>query len=171
MGCVLLDCVGEGGSLLDDSALEYQEVDMSPIPSAGGIERDDFRRHCLNGLEMPESKRWRWLFEPGQPMNAICRGCKKPVGADDFVVWHTYWKAYWAPAHKACLEEGLKEEAYLCQCIDADCNDCRYFDRGPRVASGVFEGVCKVTGVKVVGRPNFATGRPCFAHRRDGVTA
>ena len=33
------------------------------------------------------------------------------------------------PVHKACKQQAMKDEAYECQVIDADCNDCRHFDR------------------------------------------
>lgn len=63
-------------------------------------------------------------------VDSTCRGCGKSINPPDFAIWHTYWTPMWAPCHAGCREAGMKLEAFDCQCIDSDCNDCRHFQRG-----------------------------------------
>jgi len=56
------------------------------------------------------------------------------------------------------------------QKIDADCNDCRHFQRGAANKVGgltVFKGTCKKTGAEVNAWPTQYSGHSCFEHRRS----
>lgn len=80
---------------------------------------------------------------------------------------------YWAwgeyPCHKSCKEEGYKQEAYLCQCIDADCNDCKFFQRGEYVKPPYkcFRGYCSKLNKPTVAFAVTATNHECFVHRKS----
>lgn len=65
----------------------------------------------------------RWI------LSTVCRYCHKPVSQAEAVVVGTYWWAYKAVAHKACKTEGYQQEALDCQNLDANCNDCKHFNR------------------------------------------
>jgi hypothetical protein len=103
-------------------------------------------------------------------VGTTCRYCHKPVKRNEAVITHSYWNAVWQVAHKACDADGRKAEAYECQIIDADCNDCKHFNRGESLASGVsaaWSGQCLKYDKPVVAYPNKATGNECFEHRRE----
>lgn len=89
-----------------------------------------------------------------------------------------YWTPHGRyPVHAACKAEAQRTEAYECQTIDADCNDCRHFERdtafqptkGHRPPS--LPGRCAKFDRPTVARPNTFTGHPCFEHRRAPVAA
>lgn len=143
-----------------------------------------FRDACLSGKPLAEflssrgisgqaadSRVGRWLTA------GVCRGCGLPVTADDFDVWVTYWQSLWAPCHHAC-KSGMRREAIECQTVDADCNDCRHFERGKsagelvqldcanHVATLPANGHCRKHDRPTVASNNFCSGWPCFEHRR-----
>jgi hypothetical protein len=61
------------------------------------------------------------------------------------------------------------EDIHAMQTIDADCNDCRHFQRG-QMSKGLgvacFEGKCAKTAAATLAWPMQFTGRECFEHRR-----
>lgn len=106
-----------------------------------------------------------------------CRHCKLPVTSEDFVLWTSYWYGMWFPAHKECLQF-KKQESIDCQTIDADCNDCKHFERGKRQTMEVsdggknktvsltgFGGYCRKLNKDTVAQPNFCSNHECFEHR------
>lgn len=56
----------------------------------------------------------------------------------------------------------MSEEAYECQCIDADCNDCLHFER-----ISMNNGVCLKYDRPTTASPKMSTGYPCFEHRKN----
>lgn len=109
----------------------------------------------------------------------ICRYCKKEINKEDEIETFAYWmtnektknvqielrpKFY---SHKECLLEGKKKEAYDCQKVDQDCNDCKYFIRKEMLNKGVFTGQCSKFDKEVKAYPNFCSGHECFVHRLD----
>lgn len=85
--------------------------------------------------------------------------------------------AYWTPhtkypVHKACKGAAMKTEAYECQLIDADCNDCRHFQRDTSFVSQKghrppsLPGHCLKFDRPTKAQPNTCTMHPCFEHRR-----
>ena len=97
-------------------------------------------------------------------MMDVCRYCDQPVA--DGVPVFSYWNAFRFMAHPACAKDGYRQEAYECQVIDADCNDCRHFQRGSMLSKGIWSGLCSKDGSSVLAYPNFCSGHPCFEHRR-----
>lgn len=104
-----------------------------------------------------------------------CRYCGESVSPSDAAPTHAYWNAMQFVCHKACKQEGIKQEAYDCQCIDADCNDCGYFKRGKellfqkgewKISLG-WTGTCLRDNKATKAFPKMCTGRKCFVHRRD----
>ncbi len=75
-------------------------------------------------------QRAKQLYNEVFCVSGKCRHCNQEITKEDFAIYHTYWKAVWTPCHKKCLNDLTKQEAYDCQCIDANCNDCGYFVRG-----------------------------------------
>lgn len=100
-------------------------------------------------------------------MDETCRYCGKPASAADAAVTHSYWSAVAFTCHKACKVDGDKQEAFECQCLDADCNDCRHFQRGQRLGKWASEGLCLKFNRPTKAYPNFCSGWPCFEHRRS----
>src|SRR5258708_1026768 len=64
------------------------------------------------------------------PHSDICRYCDKPIADNGRATSHPYWSPVPGSCDKACKDAGIREEARLCQIVDADCNDCKYFKRG-----------------------------------------
>lgn len=113
----------------------------------------------------------------------VCRYCHERIfyGA---VNTSSYWGRFPYKSHVQCLKRGYEREAYLCQKIDCDCNDCRYFirDTGRKVRGGsgaVWSGRCCLptrpdsphlflkNWPVVEARPNFCSMMPCFVHRKE----
>lgn len=90
-----------------------------------------------------------------------CRYCEKPISKDEAVITKGYWLSSWYICHKDCRQEGEKEEAFDCQNIDSDCNDCLHFSR----IKG-FQGLCLLKNKNVVANANFCSGYDCFVHRK-----
>lgn len=81
------------------------------------------------------------------------------------------WVGYTSGAHFFCPRhypayEMDKEGIIELQLIDADCNDCRHFERGKMAAKGIFDGHCAKYDRPTRAYPGMATGMPCFEHRR-----
>jgi hypothetical protein len=95
-----------------------------------------------------------------------CRYCGREVPELDCVITHTYWQAMMDIAHAGCDAAGQEEEAFECQCIDADCNDCRHFRRDIHLQNEGFNGRCLKFNEPTRACVNFASGHPCFEHRR-----
>lgn len=122
-----------------------------------------------------------------------CRFCSDEILSDnDANFYYTYWRAIKLPICKKHTKSEYKEyqknEAYECQIIDADCNDCKHFKRGSRrlvrgdnvktedgeytrilVDKDVFYGHCAKFDTPTMAAVNHATGRPCFEHRRGNL--
>jgi len=114
-----------------------------------------------------------------------CRYCDQSIDADP-VKTVAYWGATPDWCHRQCKESGVKREAYECQLIDADCNDCRHYKRGRlapervsviKTRDGRFEEVRFQPNLFIGGHclkldkptdacPNKWTGHECFEHRR-----
>jgi len=119
-------------------------------------------------------------------VNQICRYCAKPIADGEAAPTFAYWFATPFVCHPACKDAGIRQEAYECQLIDADCNDCKHYKRGKlapimishvRMPNGLIEEVRHQPNVIIGGHclkfdepttayPNKWTGRPCFEHRR-----
>lgn len=118
----------------------------------------------------------------------ICRHCEKPVKPEEEVIGHGYWTALKFVYHKSCRDAGQKEEAYSCQTIDADCSDCKHFQRGDQikhrvidrvengvpimkdVSFGIFNGHCLKFNKPTTAKSKTATLMPCFEHRKSQPT-
>lgn len=91
-----------------------------------------------------------------------CRYCGKYISPEDFTITYSYWSAHWYPSHKHCHQAGTKQEAYDCQLIDADCNDCKYFRRDKFIY-----GTCQKFNKPTEAYSNHCSGYKCFEHRRN----
>lgn len=113
-----------------------------------------------------------------------CRYCQQPINGE-IAKTFSYWNKVEDVCHLGCKVVGEKEEAYDCQRIDADCNDCKHFKRGslaPKTVSKLrtpdgrieevtfqeqwFYGHCLKFDKATIGQPNKWTGKKCFEHRR-----
>jgi hypothetical protein len=101
-----------------------------------------------------------------------CRYCNQPLSESEAVPTHAYWNAMPGVCHKECKVPGEKQEAYDCQLIDADCNDCAFFirDKERKLKYGA-TGTCSKFGTLAVALPKTCSGLKCFSHRRDNVEA
>lgn len=116
-------------------------------------------------------------------MSEACRFCGAGVLPAEAVTVHSYWQGLPLVSHRVCRDAGVKSEAFDCQVIDADCNDCKHFKRGKLVeelksamADGkaamvlfnteTFTGHCLKFDRPTLAFPNKWTGRECFEHRR-----
>lgn len=95
-----------------------------------------------------------------------CRFCGTPVVREDADVYVAYWWNFFYVCHKDCKVDGAKKEAYECQLIDCDCNDCRFFDRRPEGKNSMV-GWCKQHNRRELAQGPMG-GKPmlCFEHRR-----
>jgi len=113
--------------------------------------------------------------------------CGKKIEKDDFDVAIGYWSPDFRPVHKGCKKRWEQEEAYACQKIDANCNDCKFFKRDisakivdvpkeyqdnikhkflfPPIQG--YKGKCEKFNVDVYANAKVATGMDCFIHRKD----
>ena len=119
----------------------------------------------------------------------LCRYCNQSIQPGEAVVTYAYWdtrpvedrQKFWC--HAGCKDAGVRAEAFECQLIDADCNDCRHFQRGevvkrwlscmenkkPSMAlvnMGWITGHCQKFNRPTVAQPNKWSGLECFEHRR-----
>ena len=116
----------------------------------------------------PDSRLWwpRYLALSDLPPN--CRYCHLPIDRAVVVMTGSYWWPTLDISHPACRIPGERHESLVCQTLDADCNDCRYFRR--ESGSGdVNHGECLKFHKPTHAYPNFATLHECFEHRRAGV--
>ena len=131
-------------------------------------ERDRERKECIDD----------WL-----KYEVDCYYCKKELKEKDCVITAAYWSGFWMVCHKECKESGEKEQAYECQLIDRDCNDCFYFNRMYNVDKWHWLGSCSNENRKpfrpasnyepyldnlVLAQPCTPTLHECFLHRKDG---
>jgi hypothetical protein len=96
-------------------------------------------------------------------LKGICRYCFKEVDRSDAIITNSYWgkgRRIFI-CHKVCKKEGEKDEAYECQKIDANCNDCKFFDRKKYWCIKLD---CKPP---VAVTPNYCSHLDCFVHRKD----
>lgn len=94
-----------------------------------------------------------------------------------------YWNQTPDACHPECKTDGEKREAFECQLLDADCNDCKYFRRGYNVQRwlstmidkkpawvltnmGINRGICNKFNKPTEAFPHMSTGRACFEHRK-----
>lgn len=105
------------------------------------------------------------IFSPSK----ICRGCKKEVKEENFDYMASYWGSppSWHIVHSECKKSCSQEETYLCQIIDADCSNCKFFERGKELGTGISEGRCSHFNKPTKAYVNVATGHKCFVHRKD----
>jgi len=136
-------------------------------------EKEAFKQACFDGFaslkgfsdQQLEDWKSKWT------LSTSCRKCSKPVTKEDFHVVVGYWTPLWFSAHKDCISIQA-EDAYDCQKIDADCNDCGHFVRGEKLSCpgskyASFKGHCSKWDFKTMGHVNFCTDMPCFEHRKD----
>lgn len=110
----------------------------------------------------------------------ICRRCGEKISPNDFEITFSYWITMWHPAHKDCAEIETKDNAHICQVIDASCNDCKFFKRKNEIIltlknaklqnvqfkTGSFAGHCLKFNRPTIGRANRCENYPCFEHRK-----
>lgn len=115
-----------------------------------------------------------------------CRYCDLPVAESERATTHSYWQGLPFDCHKSCKDAGVKQEAFDCQVIDADCNDCKHFKRGkirPIQISRyknfrgemvevifkpeIFDGHCLKFDRTTKAFPNKWSNLECFEHRRS----
>lgn len=110
----------------------------------------------------------------------LCRYCNKPLhtekehqlfdlGEAVTVPTFSYWSAVKFHCHKECKKAGESLEAYECQSIDANCNDCLHLERLTNYNNVKGSGWCKKLNKPCQAWVNFATGNPCFEHRKHAV--
>lgn len=119
-----------------------------------------FKEACFNGTltELSKQQNLKWIISDR------CYVCGKKLTQEDFEIKYTYWKGCWAGTHKECQMADLVKE---CQTIDADCNDCKHFERKERVSNQIFKGNCLKLNKETTAYPNFCSGHECFEHRKN----
>jgi len=113
-----------------------------------------------------------------------CRYCSEPLAENEAVVTHSYWQGLPFYCHRSCKQDGERAEAIECQTIDADCNDCRHFERWAletrmlsaiengvcvlkKTNMGWFHGLCQKFNKETTASPKKWTGHECFEHRKS----
>lgn len=123
-------------------------------------------------LSLPDKEKFR--------VSNKCRACQKLVNEHTIVVYVSYWTPHlWYPIHKECVEDYKKLETIWCQTIDADCNDCKFFERDkiqgdfkalfreifPSIKGS--KGYCSKRNGTVIACANHCSRFPCFEHRKQ----
>jgi len=148
------------------------------------IKKQILKKLCLN-KELTKSEKdllKKYKLSGGGSIGIIskvCRYCKKELSEENFEFSTTYWSPMLAPCcnNNACKESGEKQEAYECQNIDKNCNECKYFERIEFSSNiiaqtanifgniGCYIGECKQKKIKVGANRNIFQGMDCFVHR------
>lgn len=100
-----------------------------------------------------------------------CRYCDTPIATDsEAAVTHSYWQGLPFSCHAACKEEGVKREAFDCQTVDSDCNDCIHYQRG-KLASRIVSRIRRIDGTitEVSHQPNFFVDGHCLKFNRTVI--
>lgn len=120
-------------------------------------------------------------------MSDSCRYCGLPVSESKSTVTNSYWGGSPFVCHKRCKDAGVKQEAFDCQVIDADCNDCKHYQRGKLAPKSVSHlktkdgriveltyqvnlfvgGRCLKFNRPTLASPNKWSGLECFEHRKS----
>lgn len=115
----------------------------------------------------------------------LCRYCNQPINSNPDKT-RSYWSAIEFDCHAGCKVAGERAETLECQTVDADCNDCKHYQRGklaPKVVSLLHRkdgttaevvhnpniyigGTCSKFNRIVTASPNKWSGLECFEHRR-----
>lgn len=107
-----------------------------------------------------------------------CHHCKQ-VFTELPEIYYSYWGAVWIPLHKECIQPYKEVEILFCQKVDADCNDCIYFDRTNTKGESLgmsreffskiktIKGYCSFHDKVTEASPNNFSGYPCFKHRKE----
>jgi hypothetical protein len=107
------------------------------------------------------------FVESNTKISNLCNHCNSAIDKDDFIYYAGYWTPHlWKPVHKHCFKEAKELETIACQEIDADCNDCKYFQREKEISKGISIGVCSKFNNKQKSHVNTFTGKKCFEHRK-----
>lgn len=81
---------------------------------------------------------------------------------DNIDIKISYWTPFiWKPILKSLKIESMKKEAYMCQLIDSNCNDCFYLDRGNKKCLKFDKNIQIYPGISQV------ENKDCFKHRKD----
>ena len=122
--------------------------------------KSNFMKACFGEIVVDEktAKEYSWFH------STTCRYCNTEVSRNDADVAYSYWlimgtTSAWFICHIMCKTAGYAAEAYECQCLDANCNDCFFLDREQLS--------CKNTGEPTRPVPNMPGLMPCFKHRKD----
>lgn len=127
------------------------------------LNKHNFIKCCLEGIKPEKGWGWRFRAVPSK----YCHASGKLLTKETITVYSSYWKAVWFPCHKDHLQELTQENNYLCQVLDASCNDCKYFERGERIDNRSSNGMCKKLDTPVVAIVNWPMHMDCFEHRKD----
>lgn len=100
--------------------------------------------------------------------SGICCASGEVLSRENLGIKVGYWTPMlWKPCRKDLVREYQRREAYDCQLIDTNCNDCKHLVRGGG-GSGVFVGRCALKDVAITFMPNacMSENSECFEHIR-----
>lgn len=151
------------------------------------LKKQIYKKLCLKEkLTDKEKIKYNLLIKSGGNIGIIkdtCCYCDKNL-KEIFIVT-SYWTPMWKPCcSEKCANEGYKKEEYECQCIDANCNECKFFKREgysenlrPQIHGiiqhiGCYIGTClnkksKYFNKKVGANRNLYQGMKCFVNRNQ----
>lgn len=108
------------------------------------------------------------FVESNSQIKNICGWCEKQISENDFDYFAAHWTPHtWRPVHRFCKKEYQDFEIKKCQTIDADCNDCKYFERTKSLGTGMALGNCKKFNKETKAYVNYCRGMKCFEHRKS----
>lgn len=123
------------------------------------------RIHCHN---MQLKANIEFVVNNTQLTKKECGWCNSIINDTEFDYFAGYWSPHlWRAVHKNCKREYQSYEIKECQTIDADCNDCKHFERLNAIATGVFIGNCKKLNKETKAYVNVVRDYECFEHRRN----
>lgn len=153
------------------------------------LKKQIYKNLCLKKeLTTKEYSEYNLFIKSGGTIGLIqntCCYCDKELSEENFFIITSYWNPIWKPCcSENCAIEGYKIEEINCQEIDANCNECKYFERKgfsentlPQTHNiiqpiGCYIGICRNKKSKyynkfVGANRNTFQGMSCFVNRKE----
>jgi len=127
--------------------------------------QEEFKNYCLNHFSIVGVNASSISINlRGTPMliSNKCQATGILLNESNFDIGIRYWLPNsWYPVHKDFKHDYMKNEAYNCQKLDTNCNDCKHLNRAEMKCLKLNKGLSFA--------PNtcMPENQDCFIHRKD----